>query len=75
MKLCHLERVDYFCFVTIWIFARMKREHFFNDVPDSFVTIWIFARMKLVMADGSDNLGFVTIWIFARMKRNMMIIT
>ncbi len=34
------------CFITIWIFARMKQ--YLGDLiaGNGFITIWIFARMK-----------------------------
>ena len=32
------------CFVTIWIFARLRRS---ISLDKCFVTIWIFARLRL----------------------------
>ena len=69
MKLTNLTPISVYSFVTIWIFARMKRLMIVTISSNSFVTIWIFARMKLWDIVLADVRSFVTIWIFARMKR------
>ena len=60
--------IDSLCFVTIWIFARMKPLSTAPTLQFRFVTIWIFARMKLHKLESGQRTRFVTIWIFARMK-------
>ena len=60
----------YKCFVTIWIFARIRPMRKCYQGNLCFVTIWIFARIRLSVEKPKSSKGFVTIWIFARIRQD-----
>ena len=59
------------CFVTIWIFARLRHIIIICIFLMGFVTIWIFARLRQRGIIAVINVCFVTIWIFAGLKMDI----
>ncbi len=48
-----------FCFVTIWIFARIRPYKIPVNFIKSFVTIWIFARIRFDLVAPTNVKFFV----------------